>query len=143
MGPAPGRLDFTLGGHAYSFRAKDVPTWLVEDEDHLVELELWSGGSLLFAERATFKFDRSGETCTSSWMTAFVEGDWIDDFRALEREVVATQERNRGRLHEEHIAREAERLGLSASRANDQGRPARFGRFLSTLLRKLLRPARG
>jgi hypothetical protein len=111
--PELGRLDFTLYGENYSICTKHGSSY--DDDEELVELELWENEQLVFSQDVGLISDQYDDMYTPRLTTAFIEGPWIAHFRGLESEVTAVEKRNRQRSDEKHIAAKAARFGIAPS----------------------------
>ncbi len=70
------KVEFTLNGHQYSF-LHNQPNLNIGDTSYL--LELWKGGERVMAIRGHLRYINSIE--------AYIKGDWVEDFKKLEKEI--------------------------------------------------------
>ena len=117
-----GCLGFTLKGRRYSIHA---------EEDHLhppshpgtthINLELLLGGNLIFGAAIEHQTVGTAENYSPKSVTEFIEGDWIEDLRDLEREMKQVAKRNLKRIKRERAQTDAANVGVSTASRSGSG----------------------
>jgi hypothetical protein len=121
-GSQRGSLGFTLKGRRYSIHA---------EEDHLhspshpgttqINLELLLGGNLVFGGAIEHQAVENLETYSPRSVSEFIEGDWVEDLRDLEREMKQVAKRNLKRIKRERAQTAAGGIGLSTAERSGSG----------------------
>jgi hypothetical protein len=112
--PEKGRLDLTLYGVPYSIRTRRETSYV--DDEKALTLELRKDQELVFSQSLASVYGSYDESYLPKRTTAFIEGPWIDHFRALEIEAKAVHERNaRNARHSaaQRVSAEAARFGIA------------------------------
>jgi hypothetical protein len=122
-----GRLDIAMGGASYSLRTKRLRHWSSSDGAETLELELCSADQLVFGQLIALHPNEYAAQATPGLTTAFIEGPWIDHFRALEAEAKAAETRNRQRTERDLAAKEATRFGLASQSLTEGDVPEPLG----------------
>ncbi len=110
-------LGFTLKGRRYSIRTEENQSNPPSDPKITrIYLELFQDGNLVFAERIEQQKIGHLDVYSPQRVTAFVEGEWIEDFRDLAREMKRVARANLRRIKREPAQQGAANFGLALAK---------------------------
>lgn len=115
-----GSLGFKLKGRRYSIHTEENHLHPLSDaETTQINIDLLLGGNFVFGAAIEHQTIEDLESYSPKSVTEFIEGDWIEDFRDLEREMKQVAKRNLQRIKRERAQEDAANSGLST--ANQSG----------------------
>ncbi len=103
-----GVLGFTLKGRRYTIHTEEDHLHPLSDSNTTrIDLDLFLGGELVFGAAIEHQTIEDLESYSPKKVTEFIEGDWIEDLRDLEREMKRVAKRNLKRIKRERAQTDA------------------------------------
>jgi hypothetical protein len=117
-----GCLGFTIKGRRYSIHTEEDHLHPLSDpETTRINLELLLGGNLVFKAAIEHQTIEGLASYSPKRVTEFIEGDWVEDFRDLKREMKRVANRNLKRIKRERAQKNAAKFGISTPNQSGSG----------------------
>ncbi len=117
-----GCLGFTLKGRRYSIHTEEDHSHPPSRPDTArINLELRLGGNLVFGAAIEHRMVAGVDSYSPVCVTEFIEGDWIEDLRGLEREMRQVAKRNIRRIRRERAQKDTANSGSATANRSGSG----------------------